>query len=543
MPSIFGRTTLLALALATSAAGCTGIIDGGGQAAPGPEPAPEVAPVAAELCTETALIPARVRKLTDAQYQRMVGDLLPSVTPPVVATPGTELALIEDLETFVVRGPLASQYWDAAFAAAAQAVTAPTALAPCAEGRECAQQFIESFARQAFRRPLQAEDTAALLAVYDAGAETSFVRGLELVVAAALQSADFLYRTELGAPDQAGPEVTLTPFEVASLLSFTLRGRGPDAELYTAAESGALASAEGIATELTRLLGLPEVQQHVTGLFVEVLGADGARSSVRDPAAFPELDQPLRQAMDDEVRYLVNGNVFGQRPLGELFTTRESLVTDALSQFYGAGYSGPPAVGPLPADQRTGILSRGATLLSLPTGSRVVHRGLFIANRYLCRVMAPPPAGIQAEIEQTLALGLTEREISELRGSKPACAGCHANFDSLGLAFEHYDLAGKYLSERDGAPVDASGVLEQTDVDGPFGDLIELSELLARSKDVAVCLPQRVTERVLGLTLDEPEKCAVRRTIDGWADGDRQLGQLLELLPQSDFFLRRAKGN
>ena len=81
--------------------------------------------------------------------------------PDNVATPGTELALIKDADEFVVRGPLASQYWDGALAAAKQAVTNLGKLVPCsplptdpASQRTCAQKFIESFGQKAFRRPM-----------------------------------------------------------------------------------------------------------------------------------------------------------------------------------------------------------------------------------------------------------------------------------------------------------------------------------------------------------------------------------------------------
>src|SRR5262245_30543080 len=73
-----------------------------GPGAPGP---------AGASCSGAGLVPQRVRKITDEQYVRLVGALLPGVAPNRVATPGTESALIKDADEFVVRGPLASQYW------------------------------------------------------------------------------------------------------------------------------------------------------------------------------------------------------------------------------------------------------------------------------------------------------------------------------------------------------------------------------------------------------------------------------------------------
>ncbi len=551
MSSSLARTTLPLCALL---AACTGEIGDSGtkpqtSVAGGPATAGESSE-SGEPCTGAALVPARVRKLTDAQYARVVGDLLPQVRLPNIATPGSELSLIKDSSELVVRGPLAAQYWDGAFAIAKQAAADPASLTGCtpalldaAAQRGCARAFVDAFGQRVFRRPLSEQDAQPLLAVYDVGAETSFAKGIELVVASLLQSADFLYRSELGAAGEVGTEVTLTPYEVASLLSFMLVGSAPDVELYAAAQAGTLATDAGIAQQVTRLLGLPAAQQHLTGVFTEVLGAEGALTSQRDPQAFPQLDLSLRQAMADEIHAFVRDNVFAARPLSDLFTSREALVTDNLAAFYGVSHSGPASLVLLPADQRGGILSRGAALLSLPTGSRAVHRGLFIASNYLCRVLSPPPASVQAEITQTLALGLDERQLSELRASKPVCAGCHANFDSLGLAFEHYDFIGKYLAERDGALVDAHGTLNNTDVDGPFADVVELGALLAKSKDVAMCLPQRIAAQALGLTLDDGEKCAVQQLVEPWARSDTRLGALVPRLTQSRFFLHRSRVN
>jgi hypothetical protein len=274
-----------------------------------------------------------------------------------------------------------------------------------------------------------------------------------------------------------------------------------------------------------------------------VLGANGALHAERDPATYPELTPQLRQAMADEVSHFVHDNVFGNKPLAELFTSRGAYVDGGLATFYGVAAPSAPSLVELPASQRSGILSRAGTVLSLHTGSRAVHRGLFIANNYLCRVLSPPPAALQAEINQTIGLGLNERQLAELRASKPSCAGCHSSFDGLGLAFEHYDFIGKYLTERDGAPVDAHGELNHSDVDGTFANLIELSERLGRSRDVAICLPQRLSAQVLGLAFEEGDKCAVEQLVEPWVGGPRPLGQLLPLLTKSRFFLQRNRTN
>jgi hypothetical protein len=84
-----------------------------------------------------------------------------------------------------------------------------------------------------------------------------------------------------------------------------------------------------------------------------------ALTSERDLASFPELTPQLRQAMHDEVRHLIHDNVFGQKPLAELFTSRSAKVDTTLANFYGVAHAGEePAVVELPATQRSGILTR-----------------------------------------------------------------------------------------------------------------------------------------------------------------------------------------
>src|SRR6187402_1962407 len=235
MPSTLARTTLLSLCALLAA--CTGqSADRDTKPQANAAGGPPTAGGSSEPCSGAALVPTRVRKLTDAQYARVIGDLLPQVKLPNVATPGSELSLIKDSSELVVRGPLAAQYWDGAFAIAKQAAAEVAPLTGCTPTpidavaqRSCARAFVDAFGEKVFRRPLSEEDAQPLLAVYDVGAETSFAKGIELVVAALLQSADFLYRSELGGAGEAGTEVTLTPYEVASLLSFMFLGSAPDA--------------------------------------------------------------------------------------------------------------------------------------------------------------------------------------------------------------------------------------------------------------------------------------------------------------------------
>src|SRR5690606_34772789 len=103
-----------------------------------------------------------------------------------------------------------------------------------------ADSFIRTVGRRAFRRPLTEAEVTTYKGLYDIGVTVSgdqsdFVKGASLVVEGLLQSPNFLYRTELepvGSP--------LTPYEIASKLSFWLLGASPSDALLDRAAQGAL---------------------------------------------------------------------------------------------------------------------------------------------------------------------------------------------------------------------------------------------------------------------------------------------------------------
>ena len=58
--------------------------------------------------------------------------------------------------------------------------------------------------------------------------------------------------------------------------------------------------------------------------------------------------------------------------------------------------------------------------------------------------------------------------------ANPSCAACHVRLDPLGLTFEHFDAIGRWRSEEEGQPIDASGEL-------PGGVVMQGSADLKRS--------------------------------------------------------------
>ncbi|MEY4578008.1 MAG: hypothetical protein RL701_2711, partial [Pseudomonadota bacterium] len=211
-------------------------------------PAP---PVESSTDTPSAqrLIPAHIRRLSNAEYNGSVASLLKTALAPGDGfAPDKRQAGFSVNEAQRVDTVLALQLYAAAEQLTAAARERFDQLAPCAppsDSEVCASAFIASFGARAYRRPLIAAESAGLLDVYRAGAlDARYADGIELVLRALLQSAGFLYLTELGdAPPDHNGAIALTGYELASSLSYLITGAPPDAALLEAAAAGALDSA------------------------------------------------------------------------------------------------------------------------------------------------------------------------------------------------------------------------------------------------------------------------------------------------------------
>src|SRR5688500_418712 len=144
---------------------------------------------------------APLRRLTAVQYRNTVRDLLGIEDPvPTSALPADEV--IGDRFFSNVLTPLKGidldKYASAAQALAGKALSNLPALLPCdpkaTPEASCAQKFIESFGKRAYRRPLTTVEIDRLKVVYAAGGD--FPSGIAQVIEALLQSPKFLYLHE-----------------------------------------------------------------------------------------------------------------------------------------------------------------------------------------------------------------------------------------------------------------------------------------------------------------------------------------------------------
>jgi len=178
-------------------------------------------------------------------------------------------------------------------------------------------------------------------------------------------------------------------------------------------------------------------------------------------------------------------------PLGALLTSPSTFADTDLANFYG---DAPPADGTgfqrvaLDPARGAGLFTQGAFLATHAHADQTspVLRGKFVRARLFCTPPQPPPPDIVVK-PPTVDPRLSTRQRFQQHTADGFCATCHLNMDPIGFGFEHYDATGRWRDIDGGQPVDATGMLAGTDVDGPFDGAAQLASKLAGSSEVAAC--------------------------------------------------------
>jgi hypothetical protein len=442
-----------------------------------------------------------LRRLTNREYNNTVRDLLGDATRPALQFP------TDRDKTFAFRraGDLAVQdatllrtAAEALAMAAVPKLTPNGALLPCdpASGEDaCAKAFIAKFGQRAFRRPVTNDETTRLTALYTAGRTTlklGFAESLGLVIEGVLQSPAFLYHWEAPPADpnvHEGAVIRLSPYQIASRLSYFLWGSMPDDALLAAAAAGQLDTAAGVTTAARRLLGDAKAKDTVSSFFADWLELDGLPDRTKSSTAYPDYNTAMQAAMLEETKTFVESVSFGgDGRLSTLLGAPYSYVNQTLGNLYGMPVSGAALMKTdLPAGQRAGFLTQGAflALTGNADGSNPVRRGKFVFEKLLCHELPPPPANVPNP-KPASAGGTTRMRFAE--HSQNACAkGCHQAMDPIGFAFENYDGVGKYRTMDNGMPVDATGSISLDGQVHTFDNAIGLIGLLAQSPEVRRC--------------------------------------------------------
>jgi hypothetical protein len=536
---------LLVLTIALGACngwvGDPGASKSGGPRGPGDPPVEEM-PVACDLGVPQAGV-APLRRLSPVQYANTVRDLVGD----------TSAEPIVDDEAMVVTERGVRQFRDAAELVLARRESWSREVFPCAtDGAPddaCASRFIDSFAARAFRRPITEDERGWLEGVYrDALAEgMTFDEAMGIAFEVILQSPQFIYLNETGVEGATGSTRPLTQFELASRLSYFLWNTMPDEALFTAAQDGVL-DETGLRAQAERMLEDPRTQQTVQRFFWHWLQLNGGRlhnsleETAKDGELFPEYDRELQAAMRTEFEALVRDTFESGGSFEDLLTSRRAYVNGPLADLYGV--SGPSSADDwqwvdLDPSERAGILTRGVflTVFSSATVQSPIRRGVFVVEHMFCNELGEPPPNasdvpvVGGEVENEdgeTELRSVRQDVAVRTTSDATCSTCHNIINPAGFAFEHYDAIGRYRSTEltSDLPIDSSGEVRGTDVDGPVADAVALSERIASSAQAQSCFSGRWFEQALGRAPSALDRCSVEAVETRF----RESGDIRELL-------------
>jgi len=114
--------------------------------------------------------------------------------------------------------------------------------------------------------------------------------------------------------------------------------------------------------------------------------------------------------------------------------------------------------------------------------------------------------------------------------------------DPIGFGFEHYDGIGRYRATESGLPVDGSGELTGTDVDGKFDGAVALAGMLAQSAEVQTCYATQWFRFGYGRGETDADGCSLNALTTQFAATGGDVRELLVALTQTDAFRYRRQG-
>ena len=496
--------------------------------------------------------PAPLRRLTRGEYTRAVRDVFGVATNVAQSFAADERVggtFASNAEASVASVQL-RQYLDAAEQIGNQ--VNPRALSGCTDvGRseaDCVDDLLDTVARRAYRRPLEADERARLGALFTTlRANDDFETSLRVLVQSLLQSPHFVYHLELD--DPAAPQVTnglarLPAFARASRLAFLLWASVPDDELLDAAARGELDEAMGVRMQAERMLADARAEDALGEFHANWLGLDRLEGATRDPSIYPEWSPALATAMAADLRRYASELVRGQgASFRDLMVTPISFARAPSADLFSAGEATSDGQSALVLDpaRRSGLLTQPAFLAahSHSDQSGPIQRGRAIRERLFCQPLADPPPDVAANAPK-LDPTLTTRERFELHQTTgTSCAYCHSRIDGLGLSFEHYDALGRFRDSENGKPIDATFSLTATDVDGDLDGAIALSERIAGSKQAQACYATQWFRYGFGRADQKADACSVERAAKA-LEHDGAIRELLLSMVVSDSFLYRT---
>jgi hypothetical protein len=471
-----------------------------------------------------------VRRLNRVEYNNTIRDLMRVDFKPAKDFPADDSGYgFDNIGDVLTMSPLLMEkYFSAAEKIAAKAVAVPDAdgrisatpfqkfyfryPVPPKLRRNSAEEFVRTFLKHAYRRPVRPEEVRRMMllakqAVEDGG---SFEHGIRMAVAATLVSPYFLFRWELdGAPKNPKAIRSLNEHELASRLSYFIWNSMPDDALLELAQRGQLR--KNLSAQIRRMLRDAKAQSLVTSFAGQWLQLRDLETIQPDKRLFGTFNNVIRDDMRRETEMLFAHVMRNNRSVVDFLDADYTFVNERLANWYGLKslrgdeFQRVSLVG-MP---RGGVLTHASilTITSDPNRTSPVKRGKYVLENILGT--PPPPApdnvpdlGSSSELKGTLRQQMVRHR------ENPVCASCHQKMDPIGFAFENFDAIGRWRTLDNGAPINAASQLDSGE---KFGDVSGFLKILAvRKRELFVqCLTEKMLTFAIGRGLEFYDKRAV----------------------------------
>jgi cytochrome c551/c552 len=230
-----------------------------------------------------------------------------------------DTSVLAGIEALEILGPYDAQVPATTPARSRTFVCRPAA---ASEETDCATRILSKVARQAYRRPITDDDLQPLLRLYhDGRRQGGFEAGIRQALQRILASPDFLFRFEYDPANVApGSPYRISDLDLASRLSFFLWSSLPDDALLDLAIQGRLREPGVLEQQVRRMLADARAGALIDNFGGQWLHLRNVRLSTPDPYAFPDFDENLRDAMEQETSLFLRSQFTEDRPVLELLT-------------------------------------------------------------------------------------------------------------------------------------------------------------------------------------------------------------------------------
>lgn len=471
----------------------------------------------------------QLRLLTPSEFAASVRDILGvEVNPEKLPADKSEKDFKYPGETNmgVLQAEDVKLFYDMALSVAEK--VSPSRLSALATSRT-GTDLVTSLGYQLFRRPVTDAERLRYQKILDE-------QGAPAVITALMMSPNFLYRSELGTATALANNVyQLTPFEVATALSYAFEGTTPDVELLAKAQRNELRTSQQISAEIERMMrtdrGIEQFNRFVS-YYVK---------TARGVPEKPGLTKPMIELMAQEQYLLSKSMLLDSGTLSQLFNPGYTYLNQELAAHYGiSGVTGSTMQKIVVDEKRGGLLHLGLTQAATSdlVSTSLVKRGIMVREQMFCREFGAPVEA-QPEGPTLPTRAITTREYWDLvngeHASNGRCWQCHQFMNDTGAASQNYDAAGRYRTVENAynynqypqiMPIDASGPFITSTGTEHINDVRDIARIIPRHPASQFCMADSYFRFVFGTKSD----ASTSGTVKAIADGLKTSGSLAEML-------------